>query len=244
MTRCLDCGAERFDGQCPSCGLTPAAAEFVFRRRLLRQAAIFLLGSLLFPYLSQIYPPLDLDAMLVLFGLVFFAGLALAAVLERRARARKDIEVLKHFFSGLIPIPFILSAALVLNGRLDSAKDIRYHTATVDSRYLMRGVVRGTRRLNVRSWRAGRSYERLAVDFDDYNRFHEGDRVNIGVEPGALGIPWFYGVYRADTTANPSSSVLPDPLKPGSPMPADQKWDKAGDQTKDSEKTLSKKSQQ
>ena len=79
MTRCLDCGAQRVDNQCPECGLTPAAAEFVFRRRLLRQTAIFLLGSLLFPYLSQIYPPLDLDAMLVLFGLVFFTGLALAA---------------------------------------------------------------------------------------------------------------------------------------------------------------------
>jgi hypothetical protein len=231
MTRCLDCGSERVDNQCPGCGLTPAAAEFVFRRRLLRQTAIFLLGSLLFPYLSQIYPPLDLDAMLVLFGLVFFAGLALAAILDRRARAGKEIEVLKHFFSGLIPIPFILSAALVSNGRLDSPKNIRYHPATVDSRYLMRGVVRGTRRLNVKSWRAGRSYERLAVDFDDYNRFHEGDRVNVAVEPGALGIPWFYGVYRADTTANPSSSFSPDAAKPQSEMPGKQKWEKSSRST-------------
>jgi len=46
-----------------------AAAELVFRRRLLLQMAIFLSGSLLFPYVSQIYAPLDLDAMLVFFGL-------------------------------------------------------------------------------------------------------------------------------------------------------------------------------
>jgi len=196
MRRCLDCGAERTTDQCPACGLTSAAAELVFRRRLLGQTALFLAGSLIFPYISQIYPPLDLDAMLVFYGLVFFAGLALAVFLDRRARARQEIELLKHLFTGLIPIPFILSAALFLNGRLDSPREVSYHTATVDSRYQMKGVVRGTRRLFVPSWREGRRFERLPVDSDDFDRFHEGDRIVVGVEPGALGIPWCYGVYR------------------------------------------------
>ena len=158
---------------------------------------IFLAGSLLFPYVSQVYPPLDLDAMLVFYGVVFFLALALAVILDRRARARQDIEMLKHLFTGLIPIPFILSVALFLNGKLDSAKNVTYHGASVEGRYLMKGMVRGTRRLFVYSWREGRRYERLAVDSDDYDRFQVGDRVNVGVEPGALGIPWFYGVYRA-----------------------------------------------
>lgn len=196
MLRCLDCGAERVSDQCPECGLSSAAAEFIFRRRLVRQSAVFLLGSLIFPYLSSIYPPLDLDAMLVFYGLVFFIGLGLALILDRRARARKDVEVLKHLFTGLLPIPFILCTALFLNGRLDSPKDVRYHNTFVDSRYQMKGIVRGTRRLNVPSWRPDRRYERLAVDYDDFERFHEGDKIVVGVEPGALGIPWFYGVYR------------------------------------------------
>jgi len=196
MTRCLDCGAERIADQCPVCGLTSAAAELVFRRRLLLQLAIFLIGSLLFPYVSQIYAPLDLDAMLVFFGLVFFVALTLAVFLERRAHARQEIEVLKHLFTGLIPIPFILLTALFLNGRLDSPENVTYHAAIVDSRYLMKGVVRGTRRLVVPSWRPGRRYERLAVDLDDFDRFRPGDKIVVGVEPGALGIPWFYGVYR------------------------------------------------
>jgi hypothetical protein len=197
MTRCLDCGSTRTSDQCPNCGLTSAAAELVFRRRLLRQMAVFLAGSLLFPYLSQVYPPLDLDAMLVFYGLVFFAALTLAIFLDRQARARKDIEILRHLFTGLLPIPFLLSAALFLNGKLDSPKNVTYHETTVEGRYLMRGIVRGTRRIFVYSWREGRKYERLAVDSDDYDRFHEGDRINVGEEPGALGIPWFYGVYRA-----------------------------------------------
>jgi hypothetical protein len=197
MTRCLDCGSPRASDQCPNCGLTSAAAELVFRRRLLRQMALFLVGSLLFPYVSQVYPPLDLDAMLVFFGLVFFAALTLAIFLDRQARGRKDIEILRHLFTGLIPIPFILSAALFLNGKLDSPKSVTYHQTTVVGRYLMKGIVRGTRRLFVSSWRDGRKIERLAVDPDDFDRFHEGDRINVGEQPGALAIPWFYGVYRA-----------------------------------------------
>src|SRR5258707_920490 len=187
MTHCLDCGSERASDQCPVCGLTSAAAELVFRRRLIRQMTVFLAGSLLFPYVSQIYPPLDI-------------------VLESRARARKEIEVMRHLFTGLIPIPFILLTALVLNGRLDSPKNVKFHASVVDSRYQMKGVVRGTRRLFVPSWRAGHRVERLAVDSDDYDRFRPGDAVNVGVAPGALGIPWFYGVdRRADLDSFPEA---------------------------------------
>jgi len=83
-----------------------------------------------------------------------------------------------------------------VNGKLDSKNNVAYHSTTVDSRYNMPGIVRGTRRLFVHSWREGQKIERLAVDFDDYDRFRPGDSVVVGVEPGALGIPWYYGVYR------------------------------------------------
>src|SRR6266700_935910 len=88
MTRCLDCGSERIADQCPSCGLTSAAAEVMFRRRLLKRTAVFLVGSLAFPYVSQIYPPLDLDLMLVFFGVIFSMGLTIAVILDRRAQNR------------------------------------------------------------------------------------------------------------------------------------------------------------
>jgi hypothetical protein len=185
--------------------------------------AVFLAGSLLFPYLSQVYPPLDIDAMLVGFGLLFFLALALAVFLERRAHARKEIEIWKHLFTGLIPVPFILSLVLFLNGKLDSPRNVVYHETTVEGRYYMRGVIRGSRRLFVYSWRNGRKIERLAVDADDYERFHAGDRVNVGVEPGALSIPWFYGVYRAGSVDHPPppdprlESDKPNP-KPATPL--------------------------
>ena len=196
MTRCLDCGSERTTDQCPSCGLTSAAAEVMFRRRLVLRTAIFLLGSLAFPYVSQIYPPLDIDLMLIFFGAIFFGVLFLAVVLERRARNRQEIEILKRIYAGFIPLPWILAATLFVNGRLDAQKNIVYYPTVVEGRFNMKGIVRGSRRLLVRSWRPGQHFERLAVDVDDFDRFHDGDAVEVAVEPGSLGIPWYYGVYR------------------------------------------------
>ncbi len=167
----------------------------MFRRRLLKRTAVFLAGSLAFPYVSQIYPPLDLDLILVFFGVLFFVALAIAVVLDRRLRKRRELEVLKRIYSGFIPLPWILAATLLVNGKLDSQKNVAYYPTAVDSRYNMPGIVRA-RRLFVHSWRAGQKIERLAVDFDDYDRFRAGDAVVVGVEPGALGIPWYYGVYR------------------------------------------------
>src|SRR5271169_5186491 len=122
MTRCFDCGAERISDQCPACGLTTAAAELVFRRRLVNRTAVFLVGSLAFPYVSQIYPPLDLDLMLVFFGLLFFLALTIAVIMERWARQHEEIEVLKRIYAGFITLPWILAATLFMNGRLDSQK--------------------------------------------------------------------------------------------------------------------------
>src|SRR5690242_13185123 len=196
ITRCLDCGSPRTADQCPACGLTSAAAEVMFRRRFMKRTGVFLAGSLAFPYISQIYPPLDLDLMLIFFGVIFFVVLAIAIVLERRARKRQEIEILKHVFSVFMLLPSILSVMLFMNGRFDSQKNLTDINATVYSRYNMPGVVLRMRRLVVRSWRNPQKYERLAVDADDYDRFKPGDEVVVAVEPGALGLPWYFGVYR------------------------------------------------
>src|SRR5262249_46949414 len=207
MTRCLDCGSERIADQCPVCGLTSAAAEVMFRRRLLKRTAIFLPGSLVFPYITNVYPPLDVDLMLVFFGILFFLALTLAVILDRRARRRQEIELLKRLYYGFIPLPWILAATLFVNGKLDSQKNVVYHPTVVEGRYYMHGVVRGIRRLYVKGWRENQKVERLAVDAYDYDRFHEGNRVNVGVAPGALGVPWLYGVYRAPEDSMHSSAV-------------------------------------
>jgi len=195
MKRCLECGAERGAEQCPACGLTAAAAEVMLLRRLLRRTLVFLGGSLLFPYISQIYPPLDLDAMMVFYGVVFFLAIALAVLIERRARSHGEVEVLKRIYFGIIPLPWVLAATLFVNGRLDTGKP-EFHPTMVEAKFEMKGIVRGSRRLVVPSWRAGHRVERLAAEADDFDRFRDGDAIVVGVMSGALGIPWLYGVYR------------------------------------------------
>ena len=199
MTRCLDCGSEREFDQCSTCGLTSAAAELVFRRKLIYQTLIFLAGSLCFPYVSAVFPALDLDLMLVFFGVLFFIALALAVTLDRLARRHSEIEVVKRIFLGLVPLPWILTVLLFVNGKFDSPKNIQYFPATVHDTFYMKGIVRGSRRLIVPSWRPERKFERIAVDADDFDRFRVGDTLEVGVEPGLAGIPWVYGVYRKDS---------------------------------------------
>src|SRR5260370_36909647 len=108
MTRCLDCGAELNGAQCTACGLTPAAAELVFRRRLLVQTAIFLAGSLLFPYVSQVYAPLAIDAMLVFFVMLFFMAFTLVVFSSLTARACKGMQHILHTLPARCPWTTIL----------------------------------------------------------------------------------------------------------------------------------------
>ncbi len=198
MRRCLDCGAERTADQCPSCGLTSAAAEVVLRRRLMRRTAIFLFGSLLFVPASQVFPPLELDAIQIFVGVIFFIALGLAVLIDRRAHQRAEVEVLKRLYFGLLPLPWIVAGLLFFNGKFDTAAQQRV-SARVVGRFSMPGLLLNTSRLVVTSWRSGQDVERVPVGSFDYGRFHPGDDVFVALQPGALGIPWVNGVYRDDS---------------------------------------------
>jgi hypothetical protein len=194
MTRCLDCGADRTADQCSACGLTSAAAELVVRRRLVRRTAFFLVGIIVFIGASQVFPPLEIDAILIFAGVVFFFSLALGYWIDVRARKRQEVEVLKRIYFGMIPVPWIFAGMLFLNGKLDTSPPIRVH-ATVVGKFSTNGVPR-SRRLVVTSWRGGRRIERIAVDQNDYDRFKRGDDIVVQVQKGAFDLPWVNGVYR------------------------------------------------
>jgi len=195
MIRCLECGSEKTADQCPHCGLTSAAAEVLFRRRLGRRMAWFLSGSIVFLIVSQVFPPLDLDGMLIFFGLVFFFSLGLGFLLNQRAKRRGDLEAVKRIYFGFAPLPWVFAVLLFANGKLDHTPP-ETHPAVVVGKFQMPGFMRWTRRLAVRSWREDRRIERVSVGQFDFDRFGPGDEIVVQVQRGALGIPWVYGIYR------------------------------------------------
>ena len=169
MTRCLNCGSERDADVCAFCGLNSSAAEFSLRRRLLNRTAIFLLGALAFVVASGRYPALELDAILIFIGVLFFLTLGIAMWVERRALRHAEVEALKRVYYGLIPAPWLFSALLLANGAFDRAPP-RLEQTRVVGKFSMPGPV-PSRRLVVMSWRAGRRFERIPVDRIDFDRF-------------------------------------------------------------------------
>lgn len=194
MTRCLNCGAERVSDVCEACGLNSSDAEFSLRKKLLNRTALFLVGALAFVVASVRYAPLELDAILIFIGVVFFATLGIAMWLERRALRHQEVEALKRVYYGLIPVPWLLSALLLANGALDTGRP-RIVETRILGKFAMRGPV-PTRRLVVASWRPGHRIERIPVDRGDFDRFSRGEFVEIKVADGLVAIPWVAGISR------------------------------------------------
>lgn len=194
MTRCLNCGAEREDEVCETCGLEPSAAELMLRKKLLNRTGLFLLGAIAFVTFSSEYPPLELDRILIFIGVLFFVTLSVAIWLERRALKHVEVEALKRVYYGLIPIPWLLAGLLLLNGAFDRAPVSEIESRVV-GKFAMAGPI-PNRRIIVRSWREGDAFERIAVDRIDFDQFSDGDRIEIKVKDGLVGIPWVAGVVR------------------------------------------------
>ncbi len=194
MTRCLDCGSERAADQCPACGLTSAAAEVVLRGRLVKRTAFFLVGIIIFVTATQVYPPLEIDAIQIFGGAVFFLSLALGYWIDYRARKHQEVEAMKRIYFGMIPVPWIFAGMLFLNGRLDNSRPIHIPAAVAGK--VATGAIPRSRRLIVTSWRYGHRFEHIAVDQNDFDRFQRGDDIVIQVQKGEFDIPWVYGVFR------------------------------------------------
>jgi hypothetical protein len=172
----------------------------MLRRRLVRRTTWLLVGALLFIPASQVFPALELDAILIFVGVIFFLAIGMLIWLERRARRGLYIEPLKRVFFAFVPLPWIFAAMLFLNGKFDSSAP-HPEPAHVVGKFRMPGPWLRTKRLVVLSWREGRRYERVPVDNDDYLRFRPGDDIVVEVQSGLLAIPWVLSVYRSDVPA-------------------------------------------
>jgi hypothetical protein len=193
VTRCANCGAEMTSPACENCGLNRAEAGRAMRRSLVNRLGIFLLGAIAFLVPCFLYPPLDLDGILIFFGVIFFITIGLAMWAERRSIRSQEVELLKHIFQSLVLIPWLFGALLLANGALDRSPPQDYE-ARVISRLAVPGIL-PIHQLIVTSWRDGHAVERLAVTRQDFERFQVGQRIEVRVEDGLASIPWLFGVY-------------------------------------------------
>jgi hypothetical protein len=175
-----------------------AVAQAKFRQQFANRTAVFLVWALAFVAASGLYPPLEIDCMMIFVGMTFFITLGIGLWLERRAVRHMDVEALKRIYFGLIPVPLLLGLLLLGNGGLDHTASVRQGTSVVD-KFSMRGPWPG-HRLVVHSWRDGRRYERIAVNTTDFDLYTVGDPLVVRVEPGLVGIPWVAGVYRRESS--------------------------------------------
>jgi len=193
VTRCPNCGSELSSSICENCGLDLADAGRAMRRRLVNRLGIFLLGAIAFLVPCFLYPPLELDSILIFFGAIFFITIVLAVWTERRSIRRQEVEVLKHIFQSLVLIPWLFAALLFVNGALDHSVPLDKET-TVVGLLAIPGIL-PIHQIIVTSWRPGHAVERLAVSRQDFDRFHVGDRIEVRIKGGLASIPWVFGVY-------------------------------------------------
>ena len=192
MIHCANCGLERSGEICDHCGLGPVEAGRAMHRSLVNRLGVFLLGTIAFFVPCFMYPPLELDSILIFIGVLFFATITLAILAERRAIRHQEVEALKRIFYGFVPLPWILGMILFVNGSLDRSAP-RDYTSRVVSRFSMPGIL-PMHQLVVTSWREDHRVERIMVSGQDFDSFKDKDSVDVRVNDG-LVMPWIEGVY-------------------------------------------------
>ena len=144
----------------------------------------FLIGCMAAVIATFLYPPF-VDRM-SLWALLLAAFIAIVLFLQSGDR------VAPRYVVGAL-VPWVAAAGFLANGRLDTSAEIRHPTVVIEERYSYRSAVLDT--LVVRSWRDGRTTESVPVHaLQPF--FNPGDRVSVGIRPGAFGLPWISSVTR------------------------------------------------
>ena len=151
----------------------------MWRWGLVWRTAWFLVGAVLFVPVCEAFPPLELDKILIFVGGLFFLVLGLGFWMVERARRHQEIEVIKRIYFGFLPVPWILTILLFVNGKFDVQPPTSQTTAVV-GKFAMPGLSR-TQRLVVTSWRDDQPVERVPVERDCYYRIGLGSSVVVEI---------------------------------------------------------------
>jgi hypothetical protein len=137
------------------------------------------------------YPPLD-SGPIFIGGIVLFFGSFFLYISAASHKGMAQYSGVLTFLTGGAVILLLLASAVVfVNAALDRQPAKIIGTTVVGKNASSRRKRSTTYYLRVKSWRPGRTEERLDVDESVYLAAPIGLTVRVAVHPGLLGMPWY-----------------------------------------------------
>jgi len=143
-------------------------------------------------FATRAYSLLNKDLWLI-FGLLTLPIVVFLMYLRGKEKQGEDIRRFFPVTTWVAFIPLCAAVAFLANGALDRSP-VEPHTAVVIK---MESAAKGaTYRVQVSSWRPGRSSEWLHVSKNVFVQFQVHDPITVEMHTGALGIPWVGTVHK------------------------------------------------
>jgi hypothetical protein len=163
------------------------------------QPALYLLmiGMIGFLVAGASYPPLDLNALMLLGLGLFFLPLLAHIVVHVRKRLAANVGRLRRIYLWAGALLIGMGVALGFNGLADRTPP-RLVRTSITRKHTTRGRSSVGHILTLASWRPGRAAEEINVSSAEYRGFQVGDQVVVEVHAGWFRVPWWGRVCRDD----------------------------------------------
>ncbi len=157
------------------------------------QPAVYLLliGLVGFLVASSSYPPLDLNALMSLGGVLFLLPLLAHIVVNVRKRLAVNVGWLRQVYLWAGAVLIGMGVVLGFNGLADRTPPRLVHTSITGKHNTNRRRGRGSYVLTLASWRPGRQAEAIFVSSAEYHSLQVGDQVVVEIHAGLFRVPWW-----------------------------------------------------
>ena len=193
MPVCDKCGASYEGKRCSHCVGNARRRARIRDRRFNKPMLLLLAGMIAMLFTMRRYPLLDRNLYYWIALALFFVPISLMIVSNLLKRLKKDAGGLATVLFWCAMANFTLFAGLLLNGLLDRSPAVPVH-----ARVLRKRVIRGrstTYRIEVESWRPGRTEEVLELSRTQFQAINPDSMAGIELHRGWLGLPWYGRIF-------------------------------------------------
>src|ERR1700730_1091079 len=194
MGTCSTCGTGFAVQLCPKCGSSPTLTRRKVSQALSKYASPTIGGLLGIVIADRYFPLLERNTFLIVGLCAVFAPVLFHIVSSVRKRLSLDAGRLQRAYLSAGALTIFLALLIACNGAFDKSPATQVSTSLL-YKQVVRGKSGPSYTLRVRSWRAGRATEDLGVDARTYRRVSVERGVVVEMHRGAVGLPWYSGVF-------------------------------------------------